>query len=84
MYEIKTEDVREDFSKDEEMFDFNNDSPKSKCCDDPNNLVVSKVKDETGGIAIREFFGLKPKINSSLVDDRSEHKKTKGVHKNVV
>ena len=30
MYEIKTEDVYEDFSKDIEIFDFSNYSPKSK------------------------------------------------------
>ena len=29
MYEIKTEDVYEDFSKDKEMFDFSNYSTKS-------------------------------------------------------
>ena len=30
MYEIKTEDVYEDFSSDKEMFDFSNYSTKSK------------------------------------------------------
>ena len=30
MYEIKTENVYEDFSKDKEMFDFSNTSAKSK------------------------------------------------------
>ena len=30
MYEVKTEDVFEDFSNDKEMFDFSNDSTKSK------------------------------------------------------
>ena len=42
------------------------------------------MKDETGGVAIEEFFGLKPKIYSLLVDDNSEHKKTKGMNKDVV
>ena len=49
MYEIKTEDVYEDFSKDKEMFDFSNYSVKSKYCDESNKLVVGKMKDETGG-----------------------------------
>ena len=44
MYEIKTEDVYEDFSKDKEMFDFNNYSAKSKYYDDSNKLVVCKMK----------------------------------------
>ena len=36
------------------------------------------MKDETADILIKEFFGLKPKIYSHLVDDNSEHKKSKG------
>ena len=42
MYEIKTEDVYEDFSKGKEKFDFSNDSLKSKCYNDSNELVVGK------------------------------------------
>ena len=42
------------------------------------------MKDETAGVATGEFVGLKPKIYSYLVDDNSEHKKAKGVNKNVV
>ena len=42
------------------------------------------MKDETGAVTIKEFVGLKPKIYSFLVDDSSEHKKAKGVDKNVV
>ena len=41
------------------------------------------MRDETGGVAIEEFVGLKPKKYSSLVDN-NEHKKAKGVNKNVV
>ena len=32
------------------------------------------MKDETAGIAIEEFSGLKPKMYSFLVDYNSEHK----------
>ena len=42
------------------------------------------MKDETAGVAIKEFVGLKPKMYSFLVDDSSEHKKAKGVNKNIV
>ena len=42
------------------------------------------MKDETAGIAIEEFVGLKPKMYSYLVDDNSEHKKAIGVNRNVV
>ena len=82
VYEIKTEDFCEDFNKDKEMFDFSNYSAESKH-DDSNRLVVGKMKDETGGAAIKEFVGLKPKMYSFFVDDSSEHKKAKDVNKNV-
>ena len=42
------------------------------------------MKDETGGVAIEKFVGLKPKMYSFLADDNSEHKKAKGVDKNDV
>ena len=41
------------------------------------------MKKETGGVPIKEFVGLKPKMYSLLVDN-SEHKKAKGVNKNVI
>ena len=75
MYEIKTEDVYEDFSSDKKMFDFSNYFTKSKYCDGLNKLVIRKMKDETCGDAIEEFVGLKPKMHSFFVDDNIEHKK---------
>ena len=60
MHEIKTEDVYEDFSSYKEMFDISNYSIKSKYYDDLNKLVIGKMKDETAGVAIKEFVGLKP------------------------
>ena len=76
MYEIKFEDVYEDFGSDKEVFDFTNYSTKSKYYDNSNNLVIGTVKDETRDVAIEEFVGLKDKMYSSLVDN-NEHKKKK-------
>ena len=45
---------------------------------DSNKLVIRKMKEETGGVAIEEFFGLNP-----FLVDNNEHKKAKGVNKNV-
>ena len=84
MYETKTEDVYGDLDNDKEMFDFSKYSTKSKYYDDSNKLGLGKMKDETGCIAIEELVGLKPKMYLFLVDDNSEHKKAKGVNKNVV
>ena len=84
MCEIKTKDVYEDFSKDEEMFDFSNYSTKSKNYDESNKLVVSKMKDETGSVVIDKFVELKPTMYYFLLDGISEHTKAKGMNKNVV
>ena len=80
---IRTQDVYEGFSSNKKMFDFSNYSTKSKYHDDSNKVVIAKMKDETGGVAIEEFVGLKPKMFSFLVD-KNEHKKAKGLNKNVV
>ena len=42
------------------------------------------MKDKTGGIATEECVRLRPKMYSFWVDDNSEHKKAKGVNRNVV
>ena len=65
------------------MFEFSNYSTKSKYCDNSNKLMVAKMKDKTAGVAIEEFFRLKPKMYSYLVDDNSEHKIAKGINKNI-
>ena len=57
MYEVKTEDSYEYFTDDQEMFDFRNYSTKSKYYDNSSKLVVSKMKDETNGVVIKEFLG---------------------------
>ena len=82
MYGIKSEDVYEDFSTDKEMFHFSSYSTKPKYYDDSSKLVIGKMKDKTGGVAIKEFVGLKPNIYSFLVDN-NEHKKVKFVNTNV-
>ena len=84
MYEIKTENVSEDFNSDKEMFDFSNYLTKSKHYDDSNKSEIGKVKDDNAGVAIKEFVHLYSKMNSFLVDDNNEHKKAKGVNRNVV
>ena len=44
------------------MFDFGNYSTKSKYYDNSKILMVGKMKDETAGVSIEEFVGLKPKM----------------------
>lgn len=42
------------------------------------------MKDETDCVPIKESVELKPKMYFFLVDDSCEHKKAKGMNKNVV
>ena len=84
MYEIKTEDVYEDFSKDKAMLDFSNNSAKSRYYDNPHKLENGQINNETACVAIEEFVGLKPNMCSFLVDDSSNHKNANGMNKNVV
>ena len=83
MYETKTEDVYEDLSSNKKMFNFSDYLSKSKYYYDSNKLVIGKMKDETGGVAIEEFVRWKSKMYSFLIDDNSEPKKAKVLNNNV-
>ena len=63
-YEIKSENVYEEFFKWKDLFDFSNYSKDSKFFDNANKKVIRKMKDEYGGVIIDQFIGLKSKINS--------------------
>ena len=67
MQEIKTEDVYEVFSKENEKFEIRNYSTKPKLYDHSNKLVVGKMKDETVSVATKEFVGLIANMYSLLV-----------------
>ena len=83
-YAIKTENVYEGFSKYKEMFDFNNYATESKYYDNSNKVLAGKMKDEITGAAVKEMFRLKPETYSFSVEDSIEHRKAKGINKNVV
>ena len=83
-YHIKSEkDIYEEFWNDRHLFD-NSDYPNSsKYFSDENKKVIGKFKDEAAGKPILEFVGLKSKMYSYKIGEE-EHKKAKGVKKNVV
>ena len=58
------------------MLYFSNYSIKSKYYHNLNKLVIGKMKDETTGVAIKDVVGLKPKMQSCVVEDSSKLKKT--------
>ena len=59
VYEIKTEDVYEDFYKDKNLFDFSDYSQDSKFYNPVNKKVIGKMKDEFKGKIISEFVKVK-------------------------
>ena len=79
-YEIKSENAYEEFFKWKDLFDFSNYSKDSKFFDDANKNVIGKMKDESGGIIIDEFIGLKSKMYSIKKIDGRESSTAKGVN----
>ena len=82
---IKTEDFYKDIADDvEKRFDTSN------CeCDRPlstgkNKKVIGLMKDELGGKIMTEFFALRPKTYSYLIDDGRSDKKAKGTKNCVI
>ena len=63
-YEIKSENVYEEFFKWKDSFDFSNYSKDSRFFDETNQKVNRKTKDEFAGIIVIEFVGLKSKMYS--------------------
>ena len=60
-YEIKSDDVYEDFFKHKHLFDFSNLPKNSKFFDKTNKKVIGQMKDVSEGKIIVEFVGLKSK-----------------------
>ena len=83
-YEIEAEDVYSDFWKDKDLFD-NSGYPKSSsyhCV--KNKKVIGKFKDETKGVPICEFVGLRSKMYSYKKDNQKCERTAKGIKKNII
>ena len=78
-YEIKSENIYEEFFKWKDLFDFSNYSKYSKFFTETNKKVISKTKDESGGVIVIEFVGLKSKMHSLKKTDGKECNTAKGV-----
>ena len=78
-YEIKSENVYEEFFKWKDLFDFSNYSKDSKFFDETNKKVIGKMKDEFDGVIVDEFVGLKSKMYSMKKIDGKEYNTAKGV-----
>ena len=82
-YEIKTGDVYKDLFQDKELFD-NSDYPQnSEFFFDENKKVIGKMKDEAAGMVIKEFIGLRSKMYTHVINNKTT-KKCKGVSKHTI
>ena len=79
-YEIKSEDVHEEFFKHKHLFDFSNYPEHSKFFDETNEKVIEKMKNKSEGKIIGDFVGLKSRMYFTLSDDGKESHTAKGVN----
>ena len=76
-YQIRTEDIYSDFLQDREYFDNSEYPTDSKFYFSENKKVIEKFKDETAGVPIKEFIGLKSKMYCFTLDNEKDSKKAR-------
>ena len=79
-YEIKSEDVYEEFFRHKHLFDLRNYPKDLKFFDPVNEKVIGKMKDVSEGKINDEFVGLKSKMYSMKNINGKESNTAKGVN----
>ena len=69
-YEIKSEDVLEEFFQHKHLFDLSNYPKDSKVFDPVNEKVIGKMKDVSDGKINNEFVGLKSKMVKNIIQQK--------------
>ena len=82
-YHVETDDIYKDMAVMSDKFDFSAYPEDHPLYNKDNCAVILKMKDETNGVPISEFVGLKPKMYAYRTE-LYEDKKAKGVKKCVV
>ena len=84
-YKIETEDMYKDMSEDKHLFDMSDYSMDGyRSQDNTNKKVIGKFKDETSGVPIVEFCGLRSKMYSILLENDKEKMTGKGIKKSAL
>ena len=83
-YEIETADAYADFWQNKDKFDNSNYNIESPFYNAVNKKVIGKFKDESAGIPITEFVGLRSKMYSYVKDNDEGGKTAKGIKKQVI
>ena len=85
-YNISTENIYEDMTRDKHLFDTAEDDQEHPLYSTENKKVLGKIKDETHGIAIQKFVGLKSKMYTLMYEEGGclkEKKTAKGFKKST-
>lgn len=83
MIHVQSEDVYQYMKDNIDIFDTSDYPRDHFLYDDKNKKVVGKMKDETNGVPISEFVGLRSKMYSFKCGDKEE-KKAKGITRAVL
>ncbi|CAG2208295.1 unnamed protein product [Mytilus edulis] len=86
-YTVSTNDIYQDMMEDNHLFDTSEYDPNHPLHSTLNKKVLGKMKDETHGIPIQEFVGLKSKMYSLIYEENKqlcEKKTAKGIKKSVI
>lgn len=83
-YLINTQDAYQDMKKNQELYDTSNYCKDHFLFSNENKKVIGKFKDETGGLPIVEWVGLRAKMYSILTEDGKEKKTGKGIKRSVL
>ena len=77
-YDISPKDIYKDIEQDAHRFDTSDDPNDHFLHFTVNKKVSRKIKDETAGVPIEEFVGLRPKMYS-LLHGGKEKRRAKGI-----
>ena len=80
-YHIETPDLYKDMKENEHLFDTSNYDKKHFLYSGVNGKVIGKFKDETAGVPITEFVGLRSKMYSIVIAGGKEKGTAKGIKK---
>ena len=78
-YQVYTEDLYQDMKHDLQLYDTSNYPKDHFLYSTANKKVIGKFKDETGGLPITEWIGLRAKMYSMKLNDGGEKKTGKGI-----
>ena len=84
-FQIKTDDLYQDMLEDQDLFDTSNYPREHPLYYSSANLkVIGEFKDETGGLPVVEWVGLRAKMYSMVTEGGKEKKTGKGIKKSVL